>query len=106
MVGTPYYIAPEVIMSKHGPSCDVWSIGVLLYIMLSGFLPFTGESPNKAFAKIIKGSYKMDQTEWSYISEESKDLIKQMLIVDPVLRITADDALNHSWFNPGEASTD
>lgn len=105
MVGTPYYIAPEVLMTKHGPSCDIWSVGVLMYIMLSGYLPFTGQSPNQVFVKILKGVLRFDQPEWSYYSEESIDLIKKMLVVDPNDRVTAEEALKHSWLNPDETST-
>ena len=105
MVGTPYYIAPEVLLTKHGPSCDIWSVGVLMYIMLSGYLPFTGQSPNQVFAKIIKGQLRLDQPEWQYYSPNSKDLIKRMLVVDPSDRITADKALKHEWFNPDETLT-
>jgi calcium-dependent protein kinase len=105
VVGTPYYVAPEVLMTKHGPACDMWSVGVLMYIMLSGYLPFTGQSPNQVFVKIIKGHLKMDQPEWEYYSEESKDLIKRMLVVDPSKRITAEEALKHPWFNLDETST-
>lgn len=102
IVGTPYYIAPEVLVSKHGPACDIWSTGVLMYIMLCGYLPFTGESPNQVCAKIIKGKLRMDQPEWEYCSEESKNLLKQMLVVNPTERISASDALNHPWFNGDE----
>lgn len=76
-----------------------------MYIMLSGYLPFTGQSPNQVFVKIIKGHLKMDQPEWEYYSEESKDLIKRMLVVDPSKRITAEEALKHPWFNLDETST-
>ena len=98
VVGSPYYIAPEVLMAHHGPACDIWSIGVLMYIMLCGYLPFSGESPNHVFAKIIKGNLKMDQPEWNYYSDESKDLINKMLVVNPSERITASEALEHPWF--------
>ena len=103
VVGTPYYIAPEVLMTKHGPACDMWSVGVLVYIMLCGYLPFTGQSPNQVFVKIIKGQLRMDQPEWEYYSEESKDLIRQMLVVDPKERITAENALNPPWFDEDDS---
>lgn len=105
VVGTPYYVAPEVLMTNHGPSCDVWSVGVLMYIMLSGYLPFTGQSPNQVFAKIIKGKLSFDQPEWNNYSEESQDLIRSMLKVDIDERISAEDALKHPWFNSDETST-
>jgi calcium-dependent protein kinase len=102
VVGSPYYIAPEVLMAQHGPACDIWSIGVLMYIMLCGYLPFSGESPNQVFAKIIKGNLRMDQPEWDFYSEESKDLINKMLVVSPSERITASEALEHDWFTLDE----
>lgn len=103
VVGTPYYVAPEVLMTKHGPACDIWSVGVLVYIMLCGCLPFTGQSPNQVFVKILKGHLRMDQPEWEYYSDESKDLIKKMLVVNPKERITAEEALNHPWFETNDS---
>lgn len=97
-VGTPYYVAPEVIMSSYSTECDIWSIGVLMYIMLSGYLPFTGSSPNEVFVKILKGQLSFDQPEWKSMSFESKDLLKKLLVVNHTERIKAEAALSHDWF--------
>mmetsp|Transcript_43147 Transcript_43147/g.50593 ORF Transcript_43147/g.50593 Transcript_43147/m.50593 type:complete len:149 (-) Transcript_43147:54-500(-) len=102
IVGTPYYVAPEVLMTNCGAECDMWSFGVLMYIILSGYLPFTGSSQNEVFIKILKGKIIMDQPEWSDRSVESKDLLKKLLVVNPAQRIKAADALKHKWFNIDE----
>ena len=104
VVGTPYYVAPEVLMTNYRTECDMWSVGVLLYIMLCGYLPFTGSSPKEVFVKILKGEFKMDSPEWSYVSEECKDLVKKLLMVNHFERIKATEALSHPWFNLDECT--
>lgn len=76
----------------------MWSIGVIMYIMLCGFLPFTGNTHDEVFKKIIKGKYRMDQPEWDQHSSHAKDLLKQLLTVNHLERITPEDALKHPWF--------
>lgn len=104
IVGTPYYVAPEVLMTSYSTECDMWSVGVLLYIMLCGFLPFTGNSANEVFLNILKGEFKIDTPEWSNISEQCKDLVRKLLVVKHTERIKASDALNHSWFDAEECT--
>lgn len=97
-VGTPYYIAPEVLAQKYSKECDIWSIGVITYIVLSGLPPFNGFSNEEIIAKIKKGSFSFDPIKtWHYISAEAKDFISGLLTSDPAKRPTAQDALNHSW---------
>jgi len=71
---------------------------VLLYIMLSGYLPFTGDTPDDVYAKIKKGKYSLEQKEWKSVSDEAKDLISKLLVVDYSKRYSAKEALDHEWF--------
>lgn len=98
MVGTPYYVAPEVLEGNYGYECDLWSIGVLLYILLSGYLPFGGDDPAQVFDKILQAKVTFKQKEWSSVSDEAKDLVQQLLTRDRRKRITASKAINHAWF--------
>ena len=95
--GTAYYMAPEVLMNNYNELCDVWSSGVILYIMISGKPPFTGESQEDIMRTIKKASIKFPQDEWNGTSEEVKDLIKKMIKYPPRLRISAHDAYEHMW---------
>lgn len=79
LVGTPYYIAPEVIQKSYTEKVDVWSLGAILYTLLSGQLPFVGENANQVMAKVQQGVYSMDGKVWSTISQEAKDLISHMM---------------------------
>mmetsp|Transcript_873 Transcript_873/g.2105 ORF Transcript_873/g.2105 Transcript_873/m.2105 type:complete len:506 (-) Transcript_873:7312-8829(-) len=98
MVGTPYYIAPEVIKGTYGSECDVWALGVLFYMMLSGEHPFVGSHLEAIYASILSGVYDFNGKVWQKVSTEAKHLISRMLIVDPRDRISIDDALSHPWF--------
>jgi serine/threonine protein kinase len=97
--GTPGYTSPEVLMGRsYGISCDVWSVGIILYILLGGYPPFHDHNHSKLFKKIKRGKVVFHQAYWANISGEVKDLIQRMLIVDPNDRVTAKDALRHPWF--------
>ena len=98
ILGTPYYIAPEVLKGNYDEKCDIWSIGALTYIMLSGEPPFKGKSNNEIFIKIIKDPIKFNPYKWSNLTENSKDFIKICLNKDPTKRPSAIEALNHKWF--------
>ncbi|XP_027627822.1 peripheral plasma membrane protein CASK isoform X8 [Tupaia chinensis] len=96
-VGTPHFMAPEVVKREpYGKPVDVWGCGVILFILLSGCLPFYG-TKERLFEGIIKGKYKMKPWQWSHISESAKDLVRRMLMLDPAERITVYEALNHPW---------
>jgi len=98
IAGTPYYMSPEVLNGNYDYQCDIWSLGVLLYVLMSGYLPFQGESRNEVFDKIQNAKYHFKHKEFDTCSDEVKDLIVQMLTIDPKRRISAKDALKHPWF--------
>ncbi|XP_052004849.1 peripheral plasma membrane protein CASK isoform X12 [Xyrauchen texanus] len=96
-VGTPHFMAPEVVKREpYGKPVDVWGCGVILFILLSGCLPFYG-TKERLFEAIIKGRYKLNPRQWGHISESAKDLVRRMLMLDPAERITVYEALNHPW---------
>nr|XP_046261086.1 peripheral plasma membrane protein CASK isoform X11 [Scatophagus argus] len=96
-VGTPHFMAPEVVKREpYGKPVDVWGCGVILFILLSGCLPFYGTKEH-LFEAICKGKYKMNPRQWCHISESAKDLVRRMLMLDPAERITVYEALNHPW---------
>jgi calcium-dependent protein kinase len=95
--GTPYYIAPEVLFEKYDEKCDVWSCGVIMYILLCGYPPFNGETDNEILSKIKTGKYVFPEEEWDNISDDAKDLISKMLEFNPTNRFSAAECLNHRW---------
>ncbi|KAL0360501.1 UNVERIFIED_CONTAM: Calcium-dependent protein kinase [Sesamum radiatum] len=105
VVGSAYYVAPEVLRRNYGKEIDVWSAGVILYILLSGFPPFWAETEKGIFEEILKGHVDLQSAPWPSISAGAKDLVTKMLTVDPRKRITASEALEHPWLKEdGEAS--
>ena len=103
--GTPGYIAPEVLVMKgYDKQCDVWSLGVIVYILLCGFPPFYADNDAQLFEKIKRGQYEFLRPYWDPISETAKDFIDKMLRVDPKQRITCEQALAHPWLAEGAKS--
>jgi len=95
--GTSYYVAPEVLLGEYNEKCDIWSAGVILYILLCGYPPFGGANDWEILLAVKRGKYSFKGMEWKYVSEHAKDLIKKMLCpVDK--RLSAQDVLNHPWF--------
>ncbi|XP_057433042.1 calcium-dependent protein kinase 17-like [Lotus japonicus] len=104
IVGSAYYIAPEVLKRRYGPEVDIWSVGVMLYILLSGVPPFWAESEHGIFNAILKGHVDFTSDPWPSISPAAKDLVRKMLNSDPKQRLTAQEVLNHPWImEDGEA---
>ncbi|KAK4784572.1 hypothetical protein SAY86_018940 [Trapa natans] len=104
ILGSAYYIAPEVLKRRYGPEADIWSIGVMLYILLSGVPPFWAENENGIFNAILAGHIDFTSDPWPKISSGAKDLVKKMLNTDPSQRLTAFQVLNHPWIKEdGEA---
>ncbi|TPX37969.1 hypothetical protein SmJEL517_g00255 [Synchytrium microbalum] len=99
MCGTPGYMAPEVIRkSGHGRPVDLWSIGVLTYFLLCGYTPFDAPSHHEEVAKILSNNFSFTPTEyWADVSEDAKDFIRKLFVVDPHGRLTARQALEHPW---------
>ncbi|PIA47248.1 hypothetical protein AQUCO_01400140v1 [Aquilegia coerulea] len=97
VVGSPYYVAPEVLRKKYGPEVDVWSAGVILYILLSGVPPFWAETEPGIFRQILQGKLDFESEPWPAISESAKDLIRKMLDMNPKRRLTAHEVLCHPW---------
>ena len=97
MYGTAYYIAPEILEGNYDEKCDLWSIGVILYIMLSGKPPFSGKNDSEILSKVANGKYSLSGDVWNRRSDDLKDLIKSLMEKDPKKRISARDAMQHKW---------
>lgn len=103
LCGTPGYVAPEVLSHKpYGVAVDMWSIGVIIYIILGGYPPFSDANQKKLFEKIKKCDYEFHEDYWGHVSKDAKDLIKNLLIVDKTKRLTARQALQHSWLSESD----
>jgi len=101
--GTPGYVAPEVISRQpYGAACDVWSLGVVAYILLCGYPPFRADNKKQLFQRIRNAEFKFDQEWWSQISQEAKDFVSSMLVANPTKRATLDDLLQHPFIQSRE----
>ncbi|XP_051118710.1 calcium-dependent protein kinase 8-like [Andrographis paniculata] len=97
IVGSPYYMAPEVLKRNYGPEVDVWSAGVILYILLCGVPPFWAETEQGVAQAIIRSVIDFKRDPWPKVSDNAKDLVKKMLDPDPSKRLTAHQVLEHPW---------
>ncbi|KAH7529164.1 calcium-dependent protein kinase 10-like [Ziziphus jujuba] len=97
IVGSPYYMAPEVLKRNYGPEVDIWSAGVILYILLCGVPPFWAETEQGVALAILRGVIDFKREPWPQISDSAKSLVRKMLEPDPRKRLTAQQVLEHSW---------
>lgn len=97
MAGSPYYVSPQVLQGRYTNACDIWSCGVILFVMLCGHTPFSGKHQKEVLCKIKLGVYSFDDPKWEHVSEDAKKLIACMLKFDPEDRFTAEQALHYSW---------
>jgi serine/threonine protein kinase len=96
--GTPGYVAPEVLRQMpYGKECDIWSIGVVTFILLSGSTPFYEEDNFALFEQIKNCRYSFEAETWQDVSEEAKDFVKKILVADPKKRLTSEQIFNHPW---------
>ncbi len=96
--GTSYYIAPEVLQKKYDDRCDVWSIGVIMYILLSGKPPFDGDNDEEITEQVKIGTYNITGGVWQVVSSDAKNLVKKMLTYKYANRVTSREALSDPWF--------
>jgi calcium-dependent protein kinase len=113
-IGTPYYIAPEVLKNQYNEKCDLWSCGVIMFILLCGCPPFYGKTDDDIYESVKTGKYSFKHKVWANVSDHAKNLIKSLLEQDISKRLSAEKALKHKWFsyisqnnkNPMEGETD
>uniref|UniRef100_A0A164UIG3 Calcium-dependent protein kinase n=1 Tax=Daucus carota subsp. sativus TaxID=79200 RepID=A0A164UIG3_DAUCS len=96
-----YYVAPEVLKRKSGPESDVWSIGVITYILLCGRRPFWDKTEEGIFKEVLRNKPDFNRKPWPSISNSAKDFVKKLLVKDPRARLTAAQALSHPWVREG-----
>ncbi|XVE87431.1 hypothetical protein DITRI_Ditri18aG0116800 [Diplodiscus trichospermus] len=101
IVGSAYYVAPEVLKRRSGPESDVWSIGVITYILLCGKRPFWDKTEDGIFKEVLKNKPDFRRKPWPTISNGAKDFVKKLLVKDPWARLTAAQALSHPWVREG-----
>ncbi|XP_064961568.1 calcium-dependent protein kinase 4-like [Musa acuminata AAA Group] len=101
IVGSAYYVAPEVLKRKSGPESDVWSIGVITYILLCGRRPFWDRTEDGIFKEVLRNKPDFRRKPWPTISNSAKEFVKKLLVKDPRVRLTAAQALSHPWVREG-----
>jgi calcium-dependent protein kinase len=104
VVGSAYYMAPEVLRRSYGPEVDVWSAGVILYILLCGVPPFWGDNDEKIAQAVLRGAIDFGREPWPRVSATAKDLVRRMLDPNPATRPTARQVLDHPWLRDADAA--
>jgi len=96
--GTPFFVAPEVLMrSPYDQQSDMWSCGVIMFLLLGGDLPFMGRSQKELFRNIVMGRYEFEEDGWAHVSPEARDLVRRLLVTDPSKRLTSREAMASTW---------
>ena len=106
IVGSAYYVAPEVLKRKSGPESDVWSIGVITYILLCGRRPFWDKTEDGIFKEVLRNKPDFRRKPWPSVSNAAKDFVRKLLVKDPHARLTAAQALSHPWVREGGEASD
>ncbi|XP_076947645.1 calcium-dependent protein kinase 33-like [Bidens hawaiensis] len=106
IVGSAYYVAPEVLKRNYRKEIDIWSAGIMLYILLCGVPPFWAETEKGIFDAILEGEIDFESQPWPSISSSVKDLVRKMLTTDPKQRITSTQILEHPWLREGGEALD
>nr|AFK09219.1 calcium-dependent protein kinase [Dunaliella salina] len=106
IVGSPFYVAPEVLRRQYGKEADIWSCGVILYILLCGWPPFHGDTTQKIFKNIMSKPLDLKSPPWPKITDAAKDCVRKMLARDPRKRLTAEEVLKHPWMQEHGVATD
>ena len=97
VVGTPYYIDPNVLRKNYTRSCDLWSVGIVAYILIAGHPPFNGRDDSATHRAVLKGRYRFASKDWKHTTKESRDFVQRLLQTDSVKRMTVEEALAHPW---------
>uniref|UniRef100_A0A7S2Q6P1 Calmodulin n=1 Tax=Zooxanthella nutricula TaxID=1333877 RepID=A0A7S2Q6P1_9DINO len=106
-LGTVTYVAPEVVGKKYTRgSCDLWSMGVIVFILLGGYMPFAGKDDQAILRAVLRGKYRMHESRWGKVSREGRDFVERLLVVDPRRRMTAKEALAHTWISRAKSASD
>lgn len=96
--GAPLFLAPETILEDMiGQPVDMWACGIILFILLAGYPPFWSSNDEKLLLSILQGHYSMPSPYWDNVSDEAKDLVRRLIVVEPSQRLTVSEALNHPW---------
>lgn len=106
VVGSAFYVAPEVLRKRYSAECDIWSVGVILYILLSGVPPFWGDNERQIFAAILEGHLDFETEPWPRISDHAKDVVRMMLTATPSKRATAEQVLRTDWMRENGVASD
>jgi len=104
LCGSPYYISPEILRrDRYGTKTDMWSVGVVIFILLGGYPPFSNEDREVLYKQIKDGKYTFIDTCWGAVSDQAKEFIKSMLVIDPMQRLCAVEAVRHPWMRVDQA---
>lgn len=104
IVGTPFYMAPEVLERNYGPAADVWSVGVVVFLMIAGCLPFNGNTDRQIIKAVLDSDPDFSSIAWHGVSSQAKHFVQQILVKDSSKRASIQQLLNHPWLNGSSSS--